>query len=222
MAAVASCALAGVAQGQLTLAFDINGFNYHFKDSGGGTSFGGATHTGTVDWSFQFDDPGTTEVDETTVIADTRKGTGGQFGLLSPIALGPYTLTDITGSLLLSNGSVVSGGFEITLSNGDTYAAELSSGALSAVSSGFVLDGKTMEGEFSDASFGDIDVSEWFARQANPGELFGSIFKFRFAGGAEGNADMEAFVMVPLPTAAYAGLGMLAGVMGLSYVLRRR
>lgn len=212
-AVAATTVLAASAQAQLTLAFDINGFNYEFKDSGGATAFGGDTHTGTVEWDYN--------ASPATTIADTRVGLGGQFGSFSSVALGAYTLADFEGDVTFLNGAVQSGDFTVTLSNGDTYTAQLKSGGLTSVGSQYTLDGMTFEGAFSDDSFGDIDVTEWYDRQGNPGELFGSIFKFRFQAAATGNGDMEVFVMVPLPAAAWAGLGMLAGVMGLTWRLRR-
>ena len=213
-------ALAASAQAQLTLAFDINGIDYAFAETVGGPGFGGTAHTGTLDWSFH------TAPD--TEITDVRLGSDGPAGLLTPVSLGAG-LGDFSGSLAFDGGIVKGGSFTVTLDNApaDTYTATViaDSGSIQSLATGgYTLDGLTFDGAFSDDTFGSVDVSEWFSRQFEPGQLFGSFFKFRFdppAGGA-GNGDIEVFVLVPLPTAAYAGLGMLAGVMGLSYVLRRR
>src|SRR5690606_2982797 len=140
------------------------------------------THTGTVEWDYN--------TSPATSIADTRVGLGGQFGAFSSVALGPYTLSDFGGSVTFIGGVVQSGDFTVTLSNGDTYTAELKTGGLTDVGSQYTLDGVTYEGAFSDNTFGDIDVTAWYDQQGEQGQLFGSIFKFRFPGTATGNSDM--------------------------------
>lgn len=217
LAAIAvSTVFAASASAQLTLALDINGFDYQFKDSGGGLAFGGDTHTGSVEWSFA-----TTP----TTIVDARMGFGGSTAVLSPVALGA-TLTDFSGSLTLVGGNVTGGSVEVELSSGDTYTATVqTAGDINTLTTGgFTIDGLTMDGQFSDALFGAIDVSEFVAAQGDPGQLIGSLFKFRFDPSATGagNGDMEIYVLVPLPPAAYAGLATLAGVMCLTYIRRRR
>jgi hypothetical protein len=217
-AVAASLLAAASASAQLTLAFDINGFDYQFRDSSGAAGFGGTAHTGTVEWSYR--------ADPATVIAETRMGDEGRFGPLEPVALGA-SLADVTGSLEFSGGNVMSGSLTVTLDNGDTYTTDIDagSGAIRELTvGGWTFDAITFDGRFNDDRFGDIDVSEFFAIQGQPGMLPGSLFQFRFepdAGGA-GTADMEVFVLVPLPPAAYAGLATLAGVMGISYLRRRR
>ena len=218
-AAVAASALAaGSATAQLTLAFDINGFDYQFRDSSGAAGFGGTGHTGTVEWSFR--------ADPATIIADTRIGDEGRFGRLDPIALGA-TLADFSGDMQFNSGDVMSGSFTVTLDNGDTYTTEIdgASGSIRSLTvGGWTLDGITFDGQFNDEQFGDIDVSEFFAIQGQPGMLPGSMFKFRFMpdASASGTADMEVFVLVPLPATAYVGMATLVGAMGLSYLRRRR
>ena len=205
--------------GQPTLAFDINGFGYAFKDAGGAAAFGGESHTGTVDWSFV--------LSPATTIADVRIGDEGPFGTLTEVPLGAM-LSDFSGTVEFDAGFVVGGEFTVTLDSGDTYTTELrgGQGRLSALTTGgFTLDGLTVEGEFSDDSFGAVDVSEFVAVQGDPVQLPGSLLKFRFNPGASasGTGDMEVFVtVVPLPPAAWAGIGTLAGVMGLSVAIRRR
>lgn len=218
-AAVAATTFAAAsASAQLTLAFDINNFDYQFRDSSGAAGFGGTDHSGTVDWSYRADPP--------TVIADSRMGDQGRFGPLDPIALGA-TLADFSGSMEFSAGDVMSGSFTVTLSNGDTYTTNIdsASGSIRELTvGGWTLDGLTFDGGFNDEEFGNIDVSEFFAIQGGPAMLPGSMFKFRFEpdAAAAGTADMEVFVMVPLPASAYMGMATLAGVMGLSYLRRRR
>lgn len=209
---------AAPASAQLTLAFDINGFEYQFRDSSGAAGFGGTDHSGTVEWSYR--------ADPATVLADARMGDEGRFGRLDPVEIGA-ALADVSGSLEFSGGDVMSGSLTVTLDNGDTYTTQIDGGSGSIrelTVGGWTLDGLTFDGRFNDEQFGDIDVSEFFAIQGQPGMLPGSIFQFRFepdAGGA-GTADMEVFVLVPLPPAAYAGMVTLAGVMGISYLRRRR
>jgi hypothetical protein len=161
------------------------------------------------------------------VIADTRIGMAGPFGTLMEVPLGAH-LSNFAGTLEFVSGAVVGGAFTVTLDSGDTYMTHLQTGVgrISALTSGgFTLDGLTSEGEFSDSLFGDVDVSEFVAVQGQPGQLFGSLLKFRFSPdfSASGNGDLEVFVtVVPLPPAAFAGLATLAGAMGLSVVIRRR
>jgi len=107
------------------------------------------------------------------VIADTRIGDEGRFGLLDPIDLGA-TLADFSGSMEFSAGDVMSGSFTVTLSNGDTYTTNIdgASGSIRELTiGGWTLDGLTFDGAFNDEDFGDIDVSEFFAIQGSPGML---------------------------------------------------
>lgn len=215
-AIAASSMVAASASAQATVAFDINNFDYQFFDSSGAAGFGGTEHDGRVEWSFRTAPP--------TVIADARTGEQGRFGPLDPASLG-QDLKDFTGSLDITGGDITSGSFTVTLANDDTYTAQLSGGSIQELTvGGWTLDGLTFDGAFSDDQFGDIDVSEFFAIQGSPGMLPGSFFKFRFEpdASASGTADMEVYVLVPLPPAAYAGMATLAGVMGISYLRRRR
>ena len=205
--------------GQPTLAFDINGFGYAFKDAGGTAAFGGETHTGTVDWSFLLAPP--------TMITDVRVGDEGPFGTLTEVPLGAL-LSDFVGTVEFVSGRVMGGEFTVTLDTGDTYTTQLRAGRgqiNELTTGGFTLDGLTIEGEFSDDMFGDVDVSEFVAVQGDPVQLPGSLLKFRFNPGpsAAGSGDLEVFVtVVPLPPAAMAGAGTLLGAIGISVILRRR
>lgn len=217
-ALAASACMAATASAQLVLAFDINGFDYRFSDPGGTTGFSGVGHTGAVDWSYH--------TDPATVIADTRMGEDGRFGELFEVALG-QDLAGFEGNINLSSGDVAGGSFTVTLDNGDTYTAQVDpgSGELKKLDvGGYTLDALTFNGAFSDDTFGDIDVSEFFRIQGEPGQLIGSLFQFRFDAdiAPEGTGDMEVYVLVPLPPSAYAGIATLAGVMGLTYIRRRR
>ncbi len=218
LACVAGVALAAQnASAQLTLAIDIQGIDYQFRDSGGAATFGGAGHTGTLEW---------TGSDATS--ADTRMGSGGRFGVLSPVAQG-VAISDVSGSLQLASGIVTGGSLSITLDNPemDTYTASIEPGTgqiTGANTLGFQIDGLTLGGAFSDGMWGDVDVAPWFAAQENPGGLPGAFFKFRFQPGAtaSGNGDIEAYVMVPLPPAAWGSIAALGGIAGVGTVRRRR
>lgn len=208
-AAVAAFA-AAPATAQLTMALDVNGFEYEFRDAGGEVGFGGATHTGTMVWRFSSDEPR---------VVEARMGEEGIFGELEPVAVGTG-LNDFSATIELNSGRIEGGTLMVRLDNGDTYTTTFSgSGGLTRLAhGGYTIDGLTMDGEFNDDSFGDIDVSE-FNRLDN---LPGWALAFRFNDAASGTADAEVFVMVPLPPAALAGLGTLAGVFGVSAVRRRR
>ncbi len=215
----ASAALCTSASAQLVLTFDVNGFDYEFTDAAGASSFGGENHTGSLDWTFA--------TSPVTVIADARIGEDGRFGQLLDVVLGA-SLADFDANFDFDSGRIQGGDVTITLDNGDTYTADLAPGIGRIMSmgptGGFMIDGLTLNGRFSDDQFGDIDVTEFTRIQDEAGMLPGSLFAFRFdpGAGASGTADAEVFVLVPLPPAAYAGLATLAGVIGLSYIRRRR
>jgi hypothetical protein len=218
IAAAAITAMAGAqATAQLTLGLDVNGFEYEFRDAGGASSFGGANHTGTMIWSFSSDEPR---------VVEARMGDEGIFGVLDPVSL-DSGLNGFNATINLNSGSITGGSLTIILDSGDTYTTDFSRGGITALShGGYTIDGMTMNGEFTGGAgspsdtFGGIDVSE-FNRLDN---LPGWALAFRFNPGADatGTADAEVFVMVPLPPAALAGLGTLAGVFGFTAVRRRR
>lgn len=214
-AAVTAVAGAQTASAQLTLGLDINDFEYAFTDSSGARSFGGERHTGAMNWSLSGDEAAAPRV------VDARMGDHGPTGILHDVLLGSG-LRDFDATVNLESGRVSGGNISILLDNGDSYTANFAGGRLISLgSSGYVLDSFTLDGEFSDDQFGAIDVSEFNALDTLPGWTLA----FRFnpsAGDASGEADAEVFVMVPLPPAALAGLGMLAGVMGVSVARRRR
>lgn len=219
VALAASAVLCTSASAQLVLTFDVNGFDYAFTDASGASGFGGANHTGSLDWDFASSPE--------TVIADARIGEHGRFGQLLDVVLGA-SLADFEANFDFESGRIRGGDITVTLDNGDTYTADLAPNIGRIMSmgptGGFMIDGFTLNGRFSDDQFGDIDVSEFTRIQDNPNMLPGSVFAFRFdpGAGASGTADGEVFVLVPLPPAAYAGLATLAGVIGLSYIRRRR
>lgn len=216
---VASAGLAMVASpatAQLTLGMDLNDFAYEFRDASGAQSFGGVNHTGQMRWSIDGTGP-----NEEPRLVDARMGDEGPFGLLETVSLGT-SLTNFEAVIELDSGKIRGGNLTITLGTGDTYTADFAKGGLRALAAGgYSLDGLTLNGDFSDDTFGTLDVSELNRIENLPG--WALAFRFNpSAGDASGTADAEVFVMVPLPPAALAGLGTLAGVMGFGALRRRR
>src|SRR5690606_30539212 len=127
-------------------------------------------------------------------------------------------LKDFTGELTFDGGLLIGGSLTLTLDNVEehTYTTSIKggSGNLSASNQmGYTIDGLTLNGAFSDAAWGDLDVTPWYEAQAGAGALPGAFFQFRFWPGpqAGGNTDVEMYVMVPLPPAIWAGSATLAG-----------
>lgn len=217
LAGVAAIAIsASAASAQLTLAIDVQGIDYQFRDASGAAAFGGLAHTGTLEWT-----------GSAAITADTRIGSDGRFGSLAP-AVQTVPLKAFAGELTFASGILTGGSFSMTLDNLEehSYSASMKPGTGSlGVSNqlGYTIDGLTMDGAFSDTAWGDIDVAPWHEAQAGAGALPGAIFQFRFwpNQAAAGTADVEVFVMVPLPPAAWAGLAMLGGLAGVSHIRRR-
>lgn len=219
MAAVAAVGmLAGAAQATDTLQLDVNGMTIQVRDAGGSTSaFGGLTHTGSIDFGIATTAPVTSMI----IFKELGLGSGFTFE-------GSQAISGVDGTLFLTGGLVTGGDIEFTLSNGDVYSAQIRAGSGSVGTAttpgGFKIDGLTFDGDFTDpqgdGEYGTVDVAQWIAGEP----LFGSFLEFNFSPDPSGfgRSDVDVFVLVPLPPAAYAGLGMLAGVMGLSYALRRR
>lgn len=142
-----------------------------------------------------------------------------------------WALSHFSAKINITDGAVV-GGFiylEVeSFQNGvrtseiNTYEADIVAG-IGAVrrqaGQGFRIDGLTMEGMFSDASFAGVDISPWFNAQP----LAGSFINFSFDPGQnpfgeDQNSNVDIFVVVPLPLASVIGL---AGV-GILTLTRRR
>lgn len=217
LAIAAAVAVADAASAQLTLAIDIQGIEYQFRDAGGNAAFGGLAHTGTLSWS-----------GAGAVTADTRVGSAGRFGSLAPVTQS-VPLKDFTGELTFDAGLLIGGSLAITLDHAEdhTYTASIKpgSGALSASNQmGYSIDGLTFDGAFSHTAWGDLDVTPWYDAQAGAGALPGAFFQFRFWPNpqAGGTADIEVYVMVPLPPAVWAGSAMLLGLCGIACNRRRK
>ena len=197
--------------------FDINGITVQATTAGSGTSaFGGLSHTGSLIFGFQ---PGASHI-EGIDIQETIGGAPQHQNFTG-------SLTNFTGTVNLVDGHVTGGNFTVT-AGGDTYSADVvpNVGAVSNyVGGGFKLEGLTFNGHFSDNTFGNIDVSQWFNVQNQLNGLIGSFLQFNWQPNANGfsNADMDIFVdVVPLPPAAWTGLATLAGIGLTGYIRRRR
>ncbi len=211
-------AAGSVASATPVLQMDLNSFATQATNGGGANSaFGGLTHTGAVKFSI---------------------GAGVLNGIfIQNVANGPFTnanfagftLTNFTGQVNLNNGQVTGGNLTVTISNNDTYTANITpgSGAVSNyVGGGFKIEALTGAGFFNDNQFGNVNVSPWFNAQGLNG-LIGSFLQFNFAPNAAGAAssDRDLFVdvpqLVPLPPAAWAGLATLGGAMIVRRIRRR-
>lgn len=196
-------AVSVAAQAEPILQFDVNSFSVQARNGAGAASaFGGLTHTGSVNFSY---------IANTTVLngmfANTPSG-----GPLLNMGFGG-SLSNFTGQINLVNGQVTGGSVTIAVNGGtDSYTTGIGAGGAVAayIGGGFKIEGLMNGGAFSDAQFGNVDVSQWFNLP-----LIGSFLQFNWipdSGGA-GSADMDIFVnVVPLPTAAWTGLALLGGI----------
>jgi len=204
----------GTAMANQTLQFDLNAAEIQVKDgSGSASAFGGLSHTGSIELSLA----GATSLD-----------------MFKQIGNGPFidqgfsgSLTDVSGSILLDGGDVTGGGLTIEIDSGDTYVATIVGGSgeveTANTPGGFAIDGLTFAGDFTDAAFGNVDVTDWFDNQDKGSNLLGSFLKFNFDPDSDGNgfADVDHFVVVPLPAPALAGGAMMAGLAGFGVIRRR-
>ena len=217
-AGIAMLAGTTAAMANQTLQIDLNALTISVKDGAGDASaFGGLTHTGSIDFGF---DGAVSQINEIAI----------------QVGNGPFvdqgfsgSLVDFTGSIILDSGMVTGGSFYVEIDSGDTYTALIEDGSgmveTANTPGGFTIDGLTWDGKFSDAAFGNVDVFNWFDVQDMGTNLNGSFLHFNFAADddtGEGYGDVDAFVVVPLPPAALAGAGMLAGIAGFGYIRRRR
>ena len=193
------------ARADRVLQFDINSITASTGVSGFGTNF-----TGTI----------TLSKDADSMLTDLLID-----GSAQNIAAGQ--LSAFAGTITLNNGVVSGGGFSITDTSGNIYAASIVNGVgdvTAAVNPGgfgpgpFTIDGLTFQGTFNSNTFAGVDVSTWNNREP----LEGSFLQFKFgpdANGDDTNADVDIFVVVPLPApAGLAGLGLI----GIGALRRRR
>ncbi len=207
--AVALFAQAGLAQSRI-LQFDVNNLSYQALNAAGAPSaFGGTTHTGSLVL---------TDLLPNTELVAIAISTGGGAFTTQPGA--PWNLTDASLVINLNNGAVTGGSFLLDINGGpagggDRYTANVgSAGAVGTyVGGGFTVEGLTLAGNFSDASFGPVNVADFFAAQGG-NLLQGSFLAFKITpdAGGGGYADVDAFVSnVPAPgtLACFAGAGLL-------------
>jgi hypothetical protein len=221
-ALVSVLTVGATANAAMTLQFDVNGIAVQAQNSAGtNSSFGGLSHTlshtGSVNFNFS---SGITRLVDIAV----ANGNG------VPQSQGfTGSLVDFDGHINMVNGQVTGGNIQITVNGGDTYSASITPnvGAVSNfVGGGYKIEGLTFNGMFSDAMFGNVNVSEWFNSQGLTG-LLGSFLQFNFNPNAAGAsyADMDIFVnaqVIPLPPAAWTGVATLSGLMVAGYIRRRR
>ncbi len=143
-----------------------------------------------------------------------------------------WDLSHFSAKINIENGTVVggylyleveqfSGGSPDGLTN--SYTADIVDGAGRVnhqAGQGYTIDGLTINGMFSDATFAGIDIGRWFGLQP----LIGSFLNFSFDPGdnpfgTDENSHIDIFVTVPLPTSVFLGL---AGVTILPFLRPRR
>ncbi len=94
-------------------------------------------------------------------------------------------------------------------------------------SEGELTDGDNTFGNYSNYAGGagdDTLAEKLFAWASNPLNNQGSLWDVRVLQlfNADGSNAQDMLTIVPLPPAAYAGMGTLAGVIGMGYIRRRR
>lgn len=217
-AAVATVLAAGtVASAEMVLHLDINNIRTQATGPGGvNGAFGGLSHTGAVNFSFE---AGITQLAGMDIQTDNG----------APVNQNVTgTLANFTGTINLNNGMVTGGSLTATAGS-DAYTAQITPnvGAVSTfVGGGYKIEGLTFNGMFSGGTFAGVDVSPWFNSQTLGG-LLGSFLQFNFSPNNDGFAysDLDLFVntqVVPLPPAGWAGLATLGCVMVGGYIRRRR
>lgn len=143
-----------------------------------------------------------------------------------------WALSHFSGKINIENGGVVGGylfleveQFSDGRSDGvvNTYTADITAGngtVNQQAGQGYTIDGITINGMFSDATFAGVDIARWFGLQS----LVGSFLNFSFDPGqnpfgTDDNSHIDIFVTVPLPTSAFLGL---AGLTIFPFMRRRR
>jgi hypothetical protein len=211
---VSLLAVQAISAQERTLQLDVNNLAFQARNEVGlSTPFGGLTHTGSLHMMFQ---PAQTELLGVLIRTDS-----GPF-MLQP---SPGMLTDATVHINLNGGAVTGGLLTFDInggpgSGGDRYSATIAAGGSVApfLGGGFQIEGLSHSGMFSDASFGSIDISDFYANQ---GGIFlpGYFFTFRIQPNAQGagSADIDVFVTnIPAPG------GMLVLACGGILAMRRR
>lgn len=198
-----------------TLQFDVNTIGIQARDGAGASSaFGGLTHTGSVNFTYtSFTSLAGMFVQNSSFGVWDNQGFSG-------------SLSGFNGTVTLDSGMVTGGSITLSVNgSSDSYTAQIVPGVGRVrpyVGGGYTVQGLTFAGFFSDAQFGNVDVTQWFN---NNGGLFGSFLEFNFEPDPNGGgfADMDLFTdAVPLPATAWAGLGTMAGMVAVQWVRRRK
>lgn len=210
-AAVILCGQAVVAQ-ERTAQFDVNNLTFQARNSlGAPGAFGGLSHTGSLVF--------TDVLPTTELVAVLMRVDNGPF-IAQPGS--PWALSDAAMTINLNNGMVTGGSLSIDIGGGpggggDRYSATINPGGMVSpfVGGGFVIEGLTSAGAFSDASFGPVGVADFFAAQGTPPFLNGSFLAFRIQPDPNGGgfADLDAFVSnIPAPgSLVLLGIGLVIG-----------
>lgn len=181
------------------LQLDVNTLTAQARDANNNNSaFGGTTHTGSVAFS-----------------ANPNSVLGGVFidGANQNIAAGQ--LSTFSGVIELVNGQVSGGSLAMTLTNSDTFNADVvpGQGQVTAISGfgGFFIDGLIANVLFNANTFAGADIQSFFDQQP----LTGSFVNFQFnpnVNSRSNSTDIDIFV-VPAPASmALLGLGGLVAV----------
>ena len=178
------------------LQFDVNGLTVD-----AGASFG-LSHTGTLTLSGSGTLAGLVGTQLAAVLIDD---------LAVPFS---WSSISVSGSISLVLGGVTGGSFTVTVDGTDVYTATILTGSGMVnpqAGQGFTIDGLTFMGTFSSTSWAGVDVSAFDAVEPLNGNFL-TLSYSPDAAGKDTSADMEVFVVIPLPfTAGLASLG-LAGL----------
>jgi hypothetical protein len=216
---VATAALfVSAGQGQVrTMQFDLNNLAFQAMNQAGAPApFGGTTHSGSLVLQDQL---------PTTQLVGVLMSTAGGPFMLQPG--NPWNLTDSSLQINLNGGNVTGGSLLVDVNGGPTGGGDRYSATLAAaghvanyVGGGFMVEGLTVNGAFSDATFGTVNVADFFAAQWTPPLLQGSFLTFRIQpnGSGAGFADTDVFVTnIPTPAGSIACL-----IAGAIIAVRRR
>jgi len=211
-AAVFMVGASGVSADQ-ELQLDLNSLKATFTPSGGDSLPFTTSSTGTI----------ALVDDSNTSLADILKDGASQ------TLTG--TLKDFTGSITLSGGSVTGGSFSVeaydvgSAGSSKTYTASIksSSGSVNTqAGQGFTIDGLTFSGLFSGTSFAGVDVTPWDSNEPLDGSFLEFAFNPSSTTGVDNDADVDLYVLVPLPVPALLAASLFGVVGGAGWWRRRR
>ncbi len=193
------------------MQLDVNGASFQSMNSAGQAApFGGTTASGSLVF--------TEQVSVTELLSVGISTSGGPF---MPQAPDPWNLTNLAITINLNNGNVTGGSISLDINGGptagDNYHATIGAagGVSTYVGGGFLVQGLTLNGAFSDAMFDATPIPDFFNQQ-NPPFLSGSFLIHLDAPNPDGSgsADLDGFVSnIPGPSSATCLItaGILAG-----------